>query len=117
LAFTRRRVAAEYAPAGETYEGDPFRTHCPGPTSADASDGGRPLASGSVPLRAFGGKRVVISLDRGSTFATGAYAGRTEAALTISLRRVSVRGESFRLSALRHARGRTASAASLRPSS
>jgi hypothetical protein len=84
-----RRVFTSYG-RGTDAGLDPLRTRCPGPSMPDAAQN-RPLASGSVPRRAFRRRRVTITLDHGRPFESEPYAGQTRPALTIVLRRVRVR--------------------------
>ncbi len=83
------RVSASYGRSSGAGP-DLLRTHCPGPSILDAA-GSRSLATGGVSRRAFGKRRVVITLSRGRQFEAKPYAGETRPALTIVLRRVRVR--------------------------
>jgi hypothetical protein len=84
-----RRVFAGYA-RGSSGGPDLLRTHCAGPSILDAAQI-HPLATGSVPRRAFRKRRVVITLSRGRNFESQPYAGQTRPALKIVLRRTRVR--------------------------
>jgi hypothetical protein len=84
-----RRAFASFA-RGADYALDPFRTRCPGPSLVDAAQD-HPLATGSVPRAAFRRREVVIQLARGRAFDSEPYRGQTSAALTVVLRRLSVR--------------------------
>jgi hypothetical protein len=84
-----RRVFASYGRSSAAGP-DLLRTRCPGPSIIDAAQD-HPLATGSVPRRAFRKSRVAITLSRGRTFTSEPYAGVTRPALTIVLRRVAVR--------------------------
>jgi hypothetical protein len=84
-----RRVFAGYARSSGGGP-DPLRTHCPGPSILDAAQI-HPLATGTVPRRAFRKRRVVITLSRGRNFESEPYAGHTRPALKIVLVRKRVR--------------------------
>lgn len=68
---------------------DPLRTRCPGPGSADFP--GRAMATGRIPLRRLGARRLGLTL-RGGRPATGAFtiARRGEIRLDLRLRRVEL---------------------------
>jgi hypothetical protein len=70
--------------------GGPWRTSCPGPALAD-SYAGAALATGTIPLRALGARRVVVPLTRGSSVTTDGWVGATRPAATLVLRRTRVR--------------------------
>ena len=84
-----RRVFAGYG-RGPDSGFDPLRTRCPGPSLLDAAQD-HPLAAGNVSRKAFRKRSVVITLARGRTFESQPYRGESRPALTIVLRRLSVR--------------------------
>jgi hypothetical protein len=68
--------------------GDAMRTSCPGPGLVDSSqDAQQSLATGSVPLRAFGRRTIVLRLTRGVSRHSDGWSGRTTANVTVVLRR------------------------------
>ena len=71
---------------------DLMRTRCPGPTSADAGTGDGTLAESSVPLRAFGRRRVVLRLRAARPFDAGSFTGRTRGTVIVVLRRTRLLG-------------------------
>jgi hypothetical protein len=73
---------------------DPLRTSCPGPALADGF-AGSPLATGTIPLRSLGKRRVVVPLRRGSSVTTDGWAGTTRPSLTLVLRRNHLRFSRF----------------------
>jgi hypothetical protein len=87
IAFTRHGARVAY---GEGFGGqDLLRTRCPGPTTGDVTRY-RPLATGTVPLRAFSARRVTLRLTTGGGFSSDGYRGSTRPDLTVVLRRVRV---------------------------
>jgi hypothetical protein len=89
LAFTRRGVRAAYGDTDGGSGSDPLRTRCEGPGLADVARS-RPLASGVVPLRAFGRSHVTLRLTSGAAFSSDGYSGRTAPDVTVELQRVRV---------------------------
>ena len=92
LLVGRRGMRAEY---GTGLVGtDPLRTRCPGPGIADVARS-RALASGTVPLRAFRGRRVTLRLTRGTGFSADGYSGHSSADITVALRRLGVKQQVY----------------------
>jgi hypothetical protein len=91
LAFMRHGVRAAYGDlgGGSGSGSDPLRTRCPGPGLADVARS-RPLASGLVPLRAWGRSRVTLRLTTGAAFSSDGWSGRTAPDVTVELTRVRV---------------------------
>ncbi|MDQ6915160.1 MAG: hypothetical protein M3155_05035 [Actinomycetota bacterium] len=92
LAVGTRTVRATYGESG--YEPDPLESRCPGPRLADVNSA-RPLAEGTLPLRAFGQRRVVLHLRTGGPFSGDGYRGRTAPDLVVVLRRVRVTEQTY----------------------
>jgi hypothetical protein len=92
LDFTGNRAFARYGSGGDAFGGlgDPLHTRCPGPGIADVVPSGA-LASATVPLRAFGDRRLTLRLTQGSAYGADGYSGRTHPDVTMVLRRTHVR--------------------------
>jgi hypothetical protein len=65
---------------------DLLGTRCPGPLAADLGSRGH-LATGAIPLRAFGRRRLTIHLDRGASLTTTGFELRSRPDLKIELER------------------------------
>src|SRR4051812_10872046 len=85
LAPKGRRVEVRYAPDLGVSVGGGLRGRCAGPALSG------PLASASVPLRAFARSRVTLRLRSARPLAAGGYSARMAPDLTIVLRRERVR--------------------------
>lgn len=89
LVVRGRQVSARYG-STDGLPADAVRTRCPGPSAADIA-GSSTLAQGTLPLTAFGRRRVTLRLTRGRSFRSDGYGGSTSSDLTIVLRRTRVR--------------------------
>jgi hypothetical protein len=74
---------------------DPLRTRCPGP-GADTIIGEGALASGSVPISAFGAPRIELVFRNSGRFAGLGYAGTRGGSIAITLMRTKVTGGTVR---------------------
>jgi hypothetical protein len=90
--FSGQRVSAHYGAGSDASGslGDPLRTRCPGPGSADVTPTGA-LASAAVPLRTFAQRHLTLRLTRGRAYASDGYSGSTHPDVTVVLRRTHVR--------------------------
>lgn len=88
LAFSGRRLRAEYGPEGT----DPMRTRCPGPGGLEAPSD---FATGSFPIGILRHRRITLHLTRGGRYSSGGYSGRTSPDVTVVLRRTRVRSSVF----------------------
>jgi hypothetical protein len=84
-----RRVTARFAGGDPFGGGELLRTRCPGPLLADLGRGTR-LATGRVPRRALGRRRITLHLDQGTTASTPGYRLSSRPDLTIVLEREKV---------------------------
>jgi hypothetical protein len=89
LRVRRRRVTARFAGADPFAGADLLRTRCPGPLLADLERGTR-LATGGIPRRALGRRRITLHLNQGSTASTLGYRLRSRPDLTVVLEREKV---------------------------
>jgi hypothetical protein len=69
---------------------DALRTRCPGPRLPDLAPDDEPIATGTTPIRAFAGRRLVLRLTGDRPFAEGPYSGRIRTDLAIHVRRIRV---------------------------
>jgi hypothetical protein len=84
-----RRVTVRFAGADPFAGADLLRTRCPGPLLADLGRGTR-LATGRIPRRALGRRRITLHLDQGTTASTPGYRLSSRPDLTIVLEREKV---------------------------
>ena len=89
LAFSRGGVRLSYGGV-DLAAADLLATRCPGPLITDAAGGGA-LATGRVPLRTFGARRVTLRLNGGGTYRADGYQGTTRPDLTVAMQRTRVR--------------------------
>jgi hypothetical protein len=89
LRFSRGGVRAAYGGVDLSVS-DLLATRCPGPMMADAAGGGA-LATGTVPLRAFGARRVTLRLGQGRAYSSDGYHGATRPDLTVAMHRTAVK--------------------------
>jgi hypothetical protein len=84
-----RRVTVSFAGADPFAGADLLRTRCPGPLLADLGRGTR-LATGRIPRRALGRRRITLHLDEGTTASTLGYRLSSRPDLTVVLEREKV---------------------------
>jgi hypothetical protein len=90
VVHTDDRLDVRYGQA-HAFEPDPLRSRCPGPGVAEAANPLRPLAAGSLPLRALvRRRRPIVRLTSGGSIESDGYAGRTRGSLRLVLRRVRI---------------------------
>jgi hypothetical protein len=87
LSVRGSRVEATYGAAD--YFADLLATRCPGPLFSDVT-ARRPLARGTVPLRAFGRRRVILRLRSGTAFSGDGYRGTASPDAVVVLERRAV---------------------------
>ena len=88
LTLSRRGRQVEAAVNSPDQAGgpDPLRTRCPGPATSDVV-GSQGLATGTLPLSAFGSHTVAIHLDKGTTAPGQLFSGGSQPDVTVVLRR------------------------------
>jgi hypothetical protein len=84
LRVRRRQVTAVLSAYSGLGEADPLRTRCPGPLLGDFGRATR-LATGRIPLRAFGRRRLMLHLDNGTSATTPGFQVRSRPQLRIEL--------------------------------
>jgi hypothetical protein len=90
LDVRRGRLRVSLSPA-ESQAADPLRTRCPGPDL-----GQHVLTSATLPRSALRRRTLTVSLH-GNSFTDGPYTVRTRSTVMLTLRRVRVRTQVFRL--------------------
>lgn len=76
----------------DSFVGDPLRTRCPGPTSADVLGDAQPLARATVEAAHLGERHLSITFRANSAFAGETYAGHRAGTVVLTLTRVRTRG-------------------------